>query len=61
MKNLASEIMRLSKTEMNTLAEALATFDTAKAESLEHLLGIYCREEREQDAERWTKFGTGRL
>jgi uncharacterized protein YaiE (UPF0345 family) len=53
--------MRLSKTEMNTLAEALATFDTAKAESLEHLLGIYCREEREQDAERWTKFGTGRL
>ena len=46
MKDLVSDILSLSKTDMAMVAEALAQFDLAKAEQLEHLLSVYSREER---------------
>ena len=46
MHTLVSDILSLSNTDMAMLAEALAMFDTAKAEHLEYLLSVYCKDER---------------
>ena len=49
MMDLTSKILSLSKTDMDLLAQALVTFDRAKAENLEYLLQVYTREIRPEE------------